>query len=135
MDDITIGGASVTQARKAIVGATQMSKIPPLNKEYKIDCNADAPDIDIKIGGQTYTLTKKDYVINSGGTCLFAMLGMDVPAPAGPLYILGDVFMRNPDRRNMTRSVRVGVDETGAPSSIVINDYQDAQYGEGRSGG
>eukprot|EP00662_Eupelagonemidae_sp_cell21_P003711 gene3711-1788_t len=30
-----------------------------------------------------------------------------------------------PDRRNMTRSVRVGVDETGAPSSIVINDYQD----------
>eukprot|EP00662_Eupelagonemidae_sp_cell21_P051115 gene51115-2275_t len=62
MDDITIGGASVTQARKAI---------------YKIDCNAAAPDIDIKIGGNTYTLTKKDYVINSGGTCLFAMLGMD----------------------------------------------------------
>merc|ERR1712196_751448 len=44
--------------------------------------------------GKEYTFAAKDYVIQSGSVCLFAMLGIDVPAPHGPLWILGDVFMR-----------------------------------------
>jgi len=115
MDDFQIGGTSVTEVRKAIidsgtsliaaptadvakiakkVGAKPLAPIPPLNKEYVIDCDAPSPDIDIVIAGKTYTLTKEQYVLNEGGQCLLAILGMDVPAPAGPLYILGDVFMR-----------------------------------------
>ncbi len=45
------------------------------------------------IDGKDYTVSGSKIVINSGGMCLFAMMGMDFQAP-GPKWILGDVFMR-----------------------------------------
>lgn len=43
---------------------------------------------------QEYTLEGDEYMINGGKVCILAVMGMDIPEPAGPLWILGDVFMR-----------------------------------------
>lgn len=116
MDSMSINGAAATTVTKAIidsgtsllagpsadvkaiaklVGAKPVLPFPPFNKELLINCTAPGPDIDIVIGGNTYVLTKDDYTLDLGqDQCLFAMSGIDIPAPAGPLWILGDVFMR-----------------------------------------
>jgi len=79
---------------KAIAAAVGAKQLSPLVQEYLIDCNANAPDIVITLSGKEYTLKFEDYIIKDAGECLFAFTGIDIPAPRGPLYILGDVFMR-----------------------------------------
>jgi len=112
MDSLTLGGASVTSTLRVIIdtgtsllagpsadvkaiaakiGATAMLLNP---SEYRITCSkvASLPDLTFNIGGKPYTLTGADYTINSGGVCLFGMVGIDVPS--GALWIAGDVFIR-----------------------------------------
>jgi len=110
LDDIQIGGKSVSSTKTAIVDSGTSLLAGPsaevtaiaktlgatlvMGKEWTIDCSKGGPDITFQIGGKPYTFAFKEYTINSGKTCLFAMMGIDVPAPNGPLWILGDVFMR-----------------------------------------
>ena len=74
--------------------ATSVGAMPNLLGQYTIDCSKvpSIPDLEFHINGKPFAVPGKDLVIQSGGTCLFAMMGMDIPA--GPKWILGDVFMR-----------------------------------------
>lgn len=92
---ILAGPSADVKALAAKVGAKPFFLNP---KEYTIDCKkvSSLPDLTITMGGANFTLTGDDYVIKAGGgaVCLFAFTGIDVPAPHGPLWIMGDVFMR-----------------------------------------
>jgi hypothetical protein len=84
--------AGPTEEVKAIATALNLGSV--LGKEYTVDCNAKY-SLTWSVGGQDWVLDQDDMVLSeSNGQCIFGMLGLDVPAPAGPLWILGDVFMR-----------------------------------------
>jgi len=97
-------GAAIDTGTSLIVMPTDLAELlhkqigaqKSWNGQYTVDCAVipDLPPLTLWFNEKPYILQGSDYILNAGGTCISSFTGMDLPAPIGPMWIVGDTFLR-----------------------------------------
>lgn len=133
LDALLIDGVAEGNCTKAIIDSgTSLLAGPPTDVEaiatavgatanavgeYIVDCDATGVPVTFTLGGNEFSLELSEMLIESSGTCLLAIQGIDIPAPNGPLWILGDVFMRKYYVKFDIANAQIGIALSTAGSS------------------
>lgn len=100
-----------TNVRAAIDTGTSLIAIPSKDAEslhdtigatkgfggaWTVPCSSIStlPTFWVKFGGREFPLTPEQYIIKNSGLCISGFMGIDIPPPAGPIWIVGDIFLR-----------------------------------------
>jgi len=107
MDDIELDGGATglcPHGCKTIVdtGTSMLSGPPELVHQLtaaigaRVDCSnfATLPKLGFKVGKTILNLLPEDYIDQAPGVCTFSIMTVEVPPPRGPLFLLGDPFLR-----------------------------------------
>lgn len=140
LNGVTLGGKQVgTTAHSGVVdsGTSLMTgpteAVDVLVKEldawdvfgkYVISCSATtgkALEFELQGESSTVKLSVEEYTIPMFlGQCLLGVMPIDIPAPRGPLWILGDIFMRKYYTTFDYANKRVGVALAKSQNSQVV---------------
>uniref|UniRef100_A0A8B9FGS1 cathepsin E n=1 Tax=Amazona collaria TaxID=241587 RepID=A0A8B9FGS1_9PSIT len=90
---VDTGTSLITGPTKDIKELQSSIGATPVDGEYAVECSSLSvmPDVTFTINGLPYTLSEYS---DGMAFCTSGFQGMDIPPPAGPLWILGDVFIR-----------------------------------------
>jgi hypothetical protein len=106
IDDVTFNNAktglcsncqvAVDTGTSLLAGPTHVVQTIDAKLDVKSDCSNyhSLPLLGFEIGDTILNLKPEDYIDKSGSFCSLSMMTLDVPPPAGPLFIFGDPFLR-----------------------------------------